>query len=110
MLFRVALFQALRQSDLSQADRSLLLHYAIFPRMHGVVDGKPCIVDMMEEAEAEMTRAAVAEGRVVPGGNINWSQLLDWLVKNLPQIIAADFGAGGGFRGPELSSRARSRR
>ena len=88
MLFRVAVLRVLGQSNLPEADRQLLLHYALFPRVRGMVDGTPCTVDMMEEAEAEMIKVAVAEGRAVAGGSIDWSNLLDLLVQNLPQIIA----------------------
>src|SRR5450759_555137 len=87
MLFRGAVLRALGQSKLNEADSHLLLHHAIFPRMRGLVDGKPCMVDMMEEAEAEMTKAAVGEGLASAGENIDWSNRLDWLVQNLPAII-----------------------
>jgi hypothetical protein len=88
MLFRVAILRALKSTNLSDADRGLLVHYSLLPRVSGAIDGKLCTVDMMEEAEAEMTKAAVAQGLAPAGGTIDWSNLLDLLVQNLPQIIA----------------------
>jgi len=88
MLFRVALLRALKIANLSDADRGLLIHYSLFPRVSGVVNGKPCAVDILEEVEAEMTKVAVAQGFAAVGASINWSNLIDLLVQNLPAIIA----------------------
>jgi hypothetical protein len=100
MLFRVAILHAVGKSNsLPETDHRLLLHYALLPRVQGAVDGKPFTMDMMEEAEAEMTKAAVAAGLASAGSSIDWSKLLNWLVQNLPAIIAlitalvAAFGA-----------------
>ena len=102
MLFRVAVLKAIGQSDLPEADRRLLLRYALFPRVHGVVDGKSCMVDMMEEAEAEMTKTAVAEGLAPAGAGIDWSKLLSWLRAEPAADHRADHGAGGSLRRPRL--------
>jgi hypothetical protein len=88
MLFRVAILRALKGANLSDADRGLLVHYALLPRVRRVVDGKPCMVDMLEEAEAEMTKAAMAQGLAPVGASIDWSNLLNLLVQNLPAIIS----------------------
>ena len=90
MLFRVAVLKAIGQSDLPEADRRLLLRYALFPRVHGVVDGTCRMVDMMEEAEAEMTKTAVAEGLALLGqALIGANCSVGSMQENLPQIMAS---------------------
>jgi hypothetical protein len=88
MLFRAAILRALKSANLPDADRGLLTRYALFPRVRGLVDGKPCTVDMMEEAEAEMGKVAAAQGLVPDVANIDWSNLPNWLAQNLPAIIS----------------------
>jgi hypothetical protein len=43
---------------------------------------------MMEEAEAEMSKAAVAQGLTPDVASIDWSNLPNWLAQNLPAIVS----------------------
>ena len=88
MFFRVAVLRALKGANLPDTDRGLLLRYALLPRVRGVVDGKPATVDVMEEAEAEMTKAAVTQGLAPTVASIDWGNLPNWLTQNLPAIVS----------------------
>jgi len=88
MLFRVAVLRALKSASMPDSDRALLVRYALLPRVRGVVADKLCTVDVMEEAEAEMAKAAAAQGLAPAVASIDWSNLAQWLAQNLPAIIA----------------------